>query len=104
MSGAGKLGARVINLIGTEMILLLYLATILLAGIVLASVLAKLFFAEFPADKNVSVPFFSSWLRFPKNKERVEERVRGFLSGLYYVQAVCVLALIVILIFGDYSL
>lgn len=91
-------------MIGSDMILQLYLATILLAGIVLASVIAKLFFAEFPADKNVSVPFFSSWLRFPKHKERVEERVRGFLSGLYYVQLVCVLALVVILIVGDYSL
>jgi len=86
------------------MILLLYLATILLAGIVLASVIAKLFFAEFPADKNVTVPFFASWLCFPKYKELVEERVRGFLSGLYYVQVICLLALIVILIFGDYSL
>jgi hypothetical protein len=86
------------------MILQAYIVTILLAALVLINVIAKLFFAEFPANKEAPAPFFSSWLRFPKMKEHVEERARGFLLFMYHLQWITAVLLFGVLVFGNYTM
>ncbi len=86
------------------MILQAYIVTILLSGLILINVIAKLFFSEFPTDKTDKRSFFSRWVNYPKNKMCVEERARGFLSFLYYTQIVLLVVTVIVLIFGDYTM
>lgn len=86
------------------MILQAYIVTILLAGLLLINVIAKLFFSEFPTDKTDQRSFFSRWFAYPKYKMCVEERARGFLTFLYYTQVVILIVTVIVLIVGDYSM
>ncbi|WP_417822206.1 hypothetical protein [Terasakiella sp.] len=86
------------------MILQAYIVTVLLAGLLLIAVIAKLFFSEFPTDKTDKRSFISRWVAYPKYKMCVEKRARGFLTFLYYTQIVLLVVVIIVLIVGDYSM
>jgi len=82
----------------------MYILVILACGVVLINAVAKMFITHFPAVKGEPAPFWSTWLKFPANKECVEERVRTFMTLMYFGQILNVVILIILATLGDYTM
>ncbi len=86
------------------MIFQAYLLFFLICTLICVIAIAKHFYGDHLIDKENAPSFWGCWLKFPNHKELVSEHVRSLLIGLYWVQAVTFVILVLATIFGDYSL